>query len=82
MTREALETSRRKRMLGNMRFIGELHKKPNMLNERVMHECLQKLLGDLEHPSADDMEVASCGGGDGGGVGVLMMVCVHRQCAC
>ena len=33
----------RRRMLGNIRFIGELFKK-SMLTERIMHTCIQKLL--------------------------------------
>ncbi|OQR81538.1 eukaryotic translation initiation factor 4 gamma [Thraustotheca clavata] len=33
----------KRRMLGNIRFIGELYKK-GMLQERIMHECIKKLL--------------------------------------
>lgn len=32
------------RMLGNIRFIGELYRK-GMLQERIMHECVMKLMG-------------------------------------
>ncbi|DAZ96615.1 TPA: hypothetical protein N0F65_000181 [Lagenidium giganteum] len=32
------------RMLGNIRFIGELYRK-GMLQERIMHECILKLMG-------------------------------------
>lgn len=32
------------RMLGNIRFIGELFRK-GMLQERIMHECIMKLMG-------------------------------------
>lgn len=32
------------RMLGNIRFIGELYRK-GMLQERIMHECIMKLMG-------------------------------------
>lgn len=46
------------RMLGNIRFIGELFRK-GMLQERIMHECIMKLMGvavkdgalALVHPS-------------------------------
>lgn len=46
------------RMLGNIRFIGELYRK-GMLQERIMHECIMKLMGvavkdgtlALVHPS-------------------------------
>lgn len=34
----------KRRMLGNIRFIGELYKK-KMLKEHIMHECILKLLG-------------------------------------
>jgi len=37
----------KRRMLGNIRFIGELYKK-KMLKERIMHECILKLLGFVE----------------------------------
>ena len=33
----------KQRMLGNIRFIGELYKK-GMLREKIMHECIMKLL--------------------------------------
>ena len=33
----------RRRSLGNIRFIGELYK-ISMLNRRIMHECIRKLL--------------------------------------
>lgn len=46
----------RRRMLGNIRFIGELFKK-SMLTERIMHVCIQKLLGAGEKtPSEEDVE--------------------------
>jgi hypothetical protein len=41
----------KKRMLGNIRFVGELYKLPQkMLQDKVMHRCVQKLL----HVSNDD----------------------------
>jgi translation initiation factor 4G len=45
----------RRRMLGNIRFIGELFKK-QMLSERIMHTCIQKLLSDPENPDEEDVE--------------------------
>jgi len=45
----------RRRMLGNIRFIGELFKK-QMLSERIMHTCIQKLLSDPEKPDEEDVE--------------------------
>ena len=35
----------RRRMLGNIQFIGELFKE-KMLTEKIMHECIVKLLGE------------------------------------
>ncbi|KAH7388238.1 hypothetical protein KP509_16G065400 [Ceratopteris richardii] len=55
---EDLEEKRlkmKRRMLGNIRFIGELYKK-HMLTERIMHECICKLLGGAENPEEEDME--------------------------
>lgn len=47
----------RRRMLGNIRFIGELFKK-QMLTERIMHTCIMKLLGDKPEkiPNEEDVE--------------------------
>lgn len=33
-------------MLGNIQFIGQLYKK-KMLTERIMHECIRKLLEEV-----------------------------------
>ena len=58
MTAEEREEKRlkaRRRMLGNIRFIGELYKK-SMLTERIMHECIKKLLGDIQNPDEEDVE--------------------------
>lgn len=58
MTPEEREDKRlkaRRRMLGNIRFIGELYKK-SMLTERIMHECIKKLLGDMQNPDEEDVE--------------------------
>jgi translation initiation factor 4G len=43
------------RMLGNIRFIGELYKS-KMLTEKIMHECVIKLLGDVKNPDLDEVE--------------------------
>ena len=43
------------RMLGNIRFIGELYKKA-MLKVNIMHECLQKLLS----LDVDDLDNGMC----------------------
>lgn len=48
-------TKAKKAMLGNITFIGELHK-IHMLPERIMHECIKSLLGDIKNPSYDDIE--------------------------
>jgi len=45
----------KKIMLGNITFIGELYK-IKMLTEKIIHECITKLLGDLKNPSLEDME--------------------------
>ncbi|KAG8363470.1 hypothetical protein BUALT_Bualt19G0025800 [Buddleja alternifolia] len=45
----------RRRMLGNIRLIGELYKK-KMLTERIMHECIHKLLGQHENPDEENIE--------------------------
>jgi len=42
-------------MLGNIKFIGELFKK-KMLPIKVMHECIQRLLGDITNPAIEDIE--------------------------
>ena len=38
----------RRRALGNMQFIGHLYRQ-KMLTERIMHECIKKLLADVSH---------------------------------
>ena len=57
-TEEEKETIRLKakmRMLGNIRFIGHLYK-TKMLTEKIMHECVIKLLGDVKSPDLDEIE--------------------------
>ncbi|XP_062097465.1 eukaryotic translation initiation factor 4G-like isoform X2 [Humulus lupulus] len=53
--REEKRIKARRRMLGNIRLIGELYKK-NMLTERIMHECIKKLLGQHQTPDEEDVE--------------------------
>ncbi|KAJ4959063.1 hypothetical protein NE237_026174 [Protea cynaroides] len=55
--REEKKIQARRRMLGNIRLIGELYKK-KMLTERIMHECIKKLLGyDLQYQNHDEEDV-------------------------
>ncbi|CAN4125996.1 unnamed protein product [Withania somnifera] len=53
--REEKRVKVRRRMLGNIRLIGELYKK-RMLTERIMHECINKLLGDYQNPDEENVE--------------------------
>ncbi|XP_061357999.1 eukaryotic translation initiation factor 4G isoform X2 [Gastrolobium bilobum] len=53
--REQRRVKARRRMLGNIRLIGELYKK-RMLTERIMHECIKKLLGQYQDPDEEDIE--------------------------
>ncbi|CAA2956159.1 eukaryotic translation initiation factor 4G [Olea europaea subsp. europaea] len=53
--REEKRLRARRRMLGNIRLIGELYKK-RMLTERIMHECIKKLLGQYQNPDEEDVE--------------------------
>ncbi|KAK2463110.1 hypothetical protein APHAL10511_004765 [Amanita phalloides] len=41
--------------LGLIRFIGELFKL-QMLTERIMHECIKKLLGNVQNPEEEEIE--------------------------
>ncbi len=45
----------RRRGLGLVRFIGELFKL-QMLTERIMHECIKKLLANAENPEEEEIE--------------------------
>merc|ERR1711887_84416 len=49
---EASEMKLRRRSLGNIRFIGELYK-IKMLNGRIMHECIRKLLVQTDEESLE-----------------------------
>jgi len=50
--RTLLDFKARKRMLGNIKFIGELFKL-KMLTEKIMHACIQAL---LSNPMPEDIE--------------------------
>jgi len=41
--------------LGLIKFIGELFKL-QMLMERIMHECVKKLLGNMDNPEEEEIE--------------------------
>jgi translation initiation factor 4G len=45
LVKDELETKFRRRVLGNIKFIGELFKE-NMLPEKIMHECINSLIKD------------------------------------
>ncbi|KAG8391465.1 hypothetical protein BUALT_Bualt01G0190600 [Buddleja alternifolia] len=53
--REEKRLQARRRMLGNIRLIGELYKK-RMLTERIMHSCINKLLGQHQNPDEENIE--------------------------
>ncbi|CAA2972934.1 eukaryotic translation initiation factor 4G-like isoform X2 [Olea europaea subsp. europaea] len=53
--REEKRLRARRRMLGNIRLIGELYKK-KMLTEKIMHECIRKLLGQYQNPDEENVE--------------------------
>ncbi|GFZ02902.1 eukaryotic translation initiation factor 4G [Actinidia rufa] len=53
--REEKRIRARRRMLGNIRLIGELYKK-KMLTERIMDECIKKLLGEYQNPDEENIE--------------------------
>jgi MIF4G domain len=50
----AIQKARRRR-LGLIRFLGELFKL-QILTERIMHECVKKLLGNVENPEVEEFE--------------------------
>jgi translation initiation factor 4G len=45
----------KRQCLGLIKFIGELFKL-QMLTERIMHECVKKLLGNAENPEEEEIE--------------------------
>jgi translation initiation factor 4G len=52
---EDLRNAQKRRMLGNIRFIGELYKK-GMVIEIIIHVCTQHLLKDQQNPLEEDLE--------------------------
>ena len=46
------EMKLRRRSLGNIRFIGELYR-IKMLNGKIMHECIRKLLKETDEESME-----------------------------
>jgi len=44
-----------KRSMGNVKFVGELYK-IELLTEKIMHQCIRKLLGDIKNPAHEDVE--------------------------
>ena len=49
------ELDARRRALGNIQFIGQLYRQ-KMLTERIMHACIQSLLGNVDAPRQEDVE--------------------------
>ncbi|KAJ7270147.1 armadillo-type protein [Mycena haematopus] len=45
----------KRQWLGLIKFIGEIFK-VQMLTERIMHECVKKLLGNVENPEDEEIE--------------------------
>jgi len=53
---KAAEAQQKRRMIGNIIFIGELYKEA-MLTDKIMHQCVfRRLLGDIKNPSEADLE--------------------------
>jgi len=58
--REVKEIRIKRRMLGNIKFVGELFSK-GMLNEKIMHACVQQLLRrDPKKPVDEDQVESLC----------------------
>jgi hypothetical protein len=51
----AVKKVAKRRGLGLIQFIGELYKL-QMLTERIMHECIKKLLANVENPEEEEIE--------------------------
>jgi translation initiation factor 4G len=49
------ESKWRRRVLGNIKFIGELFKQ-KLLPEKIMHECINSMLKDMQNPREEDVE--------------------------
>merc|ERR1740130_160620 len=45
----------RKRSAGNIKFVGELYK-IELLTEKIMHQCIRELLGDIKNPAHHNVE--------------------------
>eukprot|EP00656_Telonema_subtile_P019619 TRINITY_DN2084_c0_g1_i3.p1 TRINITY_DN2084_c0_g1~~TRINITY_DN2084_c0_g1_i3.p1 ORF type:complete len:1274 (-),score=475.67 TRINITY_DN2084_c0_g1_i3:56-3877(-) len=52
---EAALDKHRKRCGGNIKFVGELYK-IDLLTEKIMHQCIRQLLGDIKSPAHHDVE--------------------------
>eukprot|EP01089_Gocevia_fonbrunei_P005229 TRINITY_DN1545_c0_g1_i1.p1 TRINITY_DN1545_c0_g1~~TRINITY_DN1545_c0_g1_i1.p1 ORF type:complete len:1326 (+),score=322.33 TRINITY_DN1545_c0_g1_i1:99-4076(+) len=53
---KAPQEKTKRRMFGNIIFIGELYKE-KMLTDKIMHECVfRKLLRNIKNPAAEDIE--------------------------
>lgn len=50
------EVEARKRMLGNIIFVGQLYCR-GVLTEKVMHSCIQQLLDEVGIPSMSDQPI-------------------------
>lgn len=53
--RQEKELLLKRATLGHIRFIGELYKQ-QMLSSRIMHECIQRLFGNLNNPDEESLE--------------------------
>lgn len=54
-TKEEKSPAARRHMLENVRFIGELYKH-RWLPDRIMHDCIKKLIGDFHIPDEGNVE--------------------------
>jgi translation initiation factor 4G len=54
-TAAAAASKAKRRRLGLIRFFGELFKL-QILTERLIHECIKKLLGNVENPDEEEIE--------------------------
>lgn len=56
LKKEEADMKQKRRMIGNIVFIGELYKE-HMLTDKIMHECVfRRLLGDIKNPVEADLE--------------------------
>ena len=54
-TKHYVPQKTRRQGLGLIQFIGELYKL-QMLSERIMHDCIQKLLSSIDNPKEEEIE--------------------------